>query len=180
MNWKDDLEIQAEMHRKGIRGRVLRTAIIWTPLFAIVAALFLFYLVDVLFTGGDRGGTWVLVVILAVVSALFGFQAIQALLDLKGEPRKEVGEVTRRWARTDSLVMKSHYVRVGKLILRGDAFQLADIREGDYIEATFYPHSATLIWAEKVPNPNAPPQPTRQLDWQPDADAPPSSEPRTK
>lgn len=153
MTWQDDPELQAEMHRKGVHGRMVRSAIMWTPFFLVCAALFLFYLADTLFNGGGHGGTWVLTVILAVVTGLFGFQAAQALLDLNDEPRKLSGEVTRRWSRTDSLVMKSHYIRLDRLILRGDAFQLAGIEEGDYIEATFYPHSAVLIWAEKVPRP---------------------------
>lgn len=153
MSWQDDPELQAEMHRQGVRRRLIRSAIIWTPIFALFAGLLVFYFVDTLFNGGDKGGTWVLVVILTIVTGLFGFQAVQAILDLKGEPQKAVGEVTRRWSRTDSLVMKSHYIRLEKQILRGDAFQLAGIKEGDYVEATFYQHSATLIWAEKVPKP---------------------------
>lgn len=153
MNWQDDPELQAEKHRQSVHGRMVRSAILWTPIFLVCAALFLFYLFDTAFMDGDRGGTWVLVVILAIVTGLFGFQASQALLDLNDEPRKLTGEVTRRWARTDSLVMKSHYVRLDRLILRGDAFQLAGIAEGDYIEASYYPHSAVLIWAEKIPRP---------------------------
>ncbi|MBA4181902.1 MAG: hypothetical protein C0506_15030 [Anaerolinea sp.] len=155
MSWQEDPALQAELHRQSIRGRVLRSAIIWTPIFVLFAGLFVFYLLDTLLNGGDRGGTWVLVVILGIVTSLFGFQAMQAVLDLVGEPRKRAGEVTRRWSRTDSLVMKSHYIRLDKEIMRGDAYQLAGIKEGDYVEATYYPHSAVLIWVEKVPKPEA-------------------------
>ena len=154
MTWQDDPAIQAEMHRQGVRGRVLRSAIIWTPICALFALLLLFYFADTLFNGGDRGGTWVLVVVLAIVTSLFGFQAMQAVLDLASEPRTKTGEVSRRWSRTDSFVMRSHYIRLEKHILRGDAYQLAGISEGDYVEVTFYPHSATLVWAEKVARPD--------------------------
>jgi hypothetical protein len=57
--------------------------------------------------------------------------------------------VTRRWARSDSLVMRTHYMRLDRLILRGDQLILDGIREGDYVEASFYPKSAVLIWVEK-------------------------------
>ena len=41
-----------------LAGRVLRSAIIWTPIFVLFAGLFVFYLLDTLLNGGDRGGTW--------------------------------------------------------------------------------------------------------------------------
>jgi hypothetical protein len=99
--------------------------------------------------GGDNGGTWFLVVVLAVLTLLFGFQAIQSGLDYFGDPKVATGFVTRRWARSDSLVVKTHYIRLDKQILRGDQLILDGIREGDYVEATFYPHSAVLLWVEK-------------------------------
>lgn len=154
-NWKDDPNLQEEMHRRGVRGRIVRSAILWTPLFAIMSVLFLFYLWDRALNSGDRGGSWVLVVILGVMATLFGFQAMQALLDLFGSPTSRTGMVTRRWSRSDSFVIKSHYIRLGKQILRGDEFQLAGVKEGDYVDVTYYPHSAVVIWLEKVPTPES-------------------------
>ena len=152
-NWKDDAELQQEMHRRGVRSRILRSAILWTPLFALMAALFLFFLWDTALNSEGHGGSWVLVVILGIMASLFGFQAIQALLDLYGEPHNRSGMVTRRWSRSDSFVIKSHYIRLGKQILRGDEFQLAGVRDGDYVDVTYYPHSAVVIWLEKIPTP---------------------------
>jgi hypothetical protein len=77
-------------------------------------------------------------------------------MDYFGEPKVERGTVTRRWSKNDSIVLKTHYVRIGKRILRGDAYILDGIKEGDYIEVTFYPNAAVLIWAEHRENPNAP------------------------
>jgi hypothetical protein len=44
-------------------------------------------------------------------------------------------------------------MRLGAKIFRGDAYLLADIRENDEVEVTFYPHSALLVWVEKIQAP---------------------------
>ncbi|HXU24367.1 MAG TPA: hypothetical protein VN697_10090 [Tepidiformaceae bacterium] len=148
MNWKDDPEIQAEIRRRGTRNGLIRSTIIWMPLFVACAGATLFYLFDVL-TGSNYGGTWVLVVILGILAVLFGFQAIQAAMDLTGPPEEESGFVERRWSRRDSLVMQTQYLRLGKRILRGDGDMLAAIKEGDYVDIRFYSHSAVIVWVEK-------------------------------
>jgi hypothetical protein len=122
------------------------------PPFLISAAALVFFTVD-RFVLHEYGGTIFLLIVLAVLTGLFGFQAIQALLDYIGDPVSETGQVTRRWARSDSFVLKTHYIRVGKHILRGDQLILDGIREGDWVEATYYPHSAVLISVEKRPPP---------------------------
>ena len=152
MNWKDDPEIRAEIKARGVRSRLLRSAILWTPLFLVSLGTALFYLIDVLL-GGDHGGTWVLVIVLAILATLFGFQSLQSLLDLRTAPLETTGLVTRRWARSDSLVLRSHYVRIESRILRGDADLLANIKEGDYVETSYYRHSAVVVWIEKRPPP---------------------------
>lgn len=152
MNWKDDPQVKAEIASRGVHAQLVRSAILWTPLFLLALFGALYFMVDTIL-GGDHGGTWVLVIILAVLATLFGFQCIQSLLDLRGEPKDESGFVTRRWSRSDSIVMRSHYVRLGKHILRGDVDLLANIKEDDYVEVSFYPHSALLVWIEKVDPP---------------------------
>jgi hypothetical protein len=152
MNWKDDPQIRAEIKARGVRSRLLRSAILWTPLFLISLGAALFYLFDVIL-GGDHGGTWVLVIVLAILATLFGFQSLQSLLDLRSAPLETTGLVTRRWARNDSLVLRSHYVRIDSRILRGDHDLLANIKEGDYVETSYYQHSAVIVWIEKRPPP---------------------------
>lgn len=158
MNWKDDPEIQAEIRRRGTRGGLIRSAIIWMPLFVVCAGATLFYFVDVL-TGASYGGTWVLVIILAILATLFGFQGIQAVMDLAGSPSEESGYIERRWSRRDSLVMHTQYLRLGRRILRGDGDMLEPIKEGDYVEASFYRHSAVIVWIEKKKAPADAPLP---------------------
>ena len=152
MNWHDDPEIQRQVQQRQVRGRLLRSTLLWGPPFLICAALLIFFTADRAVLH-DYGGTWFLVVVLTIFTVLFGFQAIQSFLDLIGETVSEEGRVTRRWARSDSFVIKTHYIRLGKQILRGDQFILDGIREGDWVEATYYPHSAVLVAVEKRPAP---------------------------
>lgn len=151
MNWQDDPEIQRQLRERAVRNGILRTAVVWTPLFVVAAGALLFFLFDVL-TGGDRG-TWFLLVVLGLFTTLFGFQSIHALLDLRGEPRSAEDLVVRRWSRTDSFVMKSHYIRLaGKQILRGDVDILDGVREGDRVAVRYYPHSAVVVSCERLPD----------------------------
>lgn len=152
MNWQDDPEIQQQLRERGVRNGILRTAIIWTPFFLVCLGALLYFLVDLLM--GGHKGTWFLIVVLGLFTTLFGFQSIQALLDLRAQPREVEDLVTRRWTRTDSLVMKSHYVRLSSgQILRGDVVILAEVREGDRVAARFYPHSAVLLSCERIVEP---------------------------
>lgn len=159
MNWREDPQIMAEIQQRGVRGRLIRSALLWTPLFLAALTGAVWFFVDTVFLGGDHGGTWVLVVVLIILATLFGFQSIQSLLDLRSTPIEESGWVTRRWSRSDSLIMRSHYIRLGKRILRGDVDLLVNIKEEDWVEVKFYPHSAVIVWVEKAlpPEGEAPP-----------------------
>lgn len=163
MNWQDDPEIVRMSHHGSVRGRLLRSVLLWGPFFIASLAGLLFFTFDRAFLGGDHGGTWFLVIVLLILTVLFGFQAIQSFLDYIGDPKVETGFVGRRWSRSDSLVIKAHYIRLEKMILRGDQMILDGIREGDYVEATFYPHSAVLIWVEKKEPPEGAREDARKL-----------------
>lgn len=149
MNWHDDPILAKERYHAGVRGKLLRSTLIWGPPFLLVFGALLFFGFDRAFMGGDHGGTWFLVIVLGILSLLFGFQAIGSLRDYLSKPVTAEGRVTRRWARSDSFVIKTHYIRLGKQILRGDQLVLDGIKEGDYIEASYYPKSAVLVWVEK-------------------------------
>lgn len=149
MNWQADPEIQRNIQEASVRGRLLRSTLIWGPPFLISLGAWLFFTYDRIFGGPDFGSTWFLVIVLTVLTALFGFQAIQSFLDYVGKTRQYSGLVTRRWTRSDSFVLKTHYLRVDKLIFRGDEVALDGIQEGDYVEVTYYPRSAVLVWVEK-------------------------------
>ena len=149
-NWADDPLLADEVRARAVRHGIIRSAVIWTPLVLGGLVLALFFLFDVA-TGGDSGGTWFLVVVLAIITGLFGFQSIQALMDLRSEPVSAVATVGRRWSRSDSLVMKSHYIRLTTgQILRGDVVTLAGVKEGDRVRLSYYPHTAVISRLDKV------------------------------
>lgn len=144
MNWQEDAILSDALALQRVRAGLWRSALIWTPPFLLSAAGFLFFLWD-LVTGGGRGGP-VIVIVVALLAVLFGHEAIQAILDLRSEPREIEDVVTQRWHRNDSIVIRTHYIRLGtKLILRGGAGMLADITEGQRVAVRYYHHSAVVI-----------------------------------
>ena len=156
--WLDDPEIQAQIRARSVRNGILRSAILWTPFFVAASGALLFFLFDQVIDGGR--GTIFLVIVLAVLSTLFGFQSVQAILDLFGEPKTLRGAVLRRWSKMDSLVMKTHYLRIEKTILRGDVDLIGGVNAGDIVEVRFYRHSAVVVGLktiEKAPEPAAKP-----------------------
>lgn len=142
--------ILAEQARqRTIRKRILRSGLFWTPLFLICGGALIFFFIDRLL-GLDNGGTWFLVVVLSLFTALTGSQSIQAIADLAGSPQTSVGEVRRRWSKLDSFVMRTHYIRLESTILRGDTALLDGIRTGDKVTARYYKHSGVLISISKL------------------------------
>lgn len=148
-----------EERARRVHRNLVRSAVIWTPPFLLCLGLLIFFAWDQ--SLGEERGSWFLVGVLVIATVLFGSQSIQALLDLAGEPRELVGEVTRRWARSDSLVVRTHYMRIGKQIMRGDREILDDVKVGDHVAVRFYGHSGVVITVEKreapVPAPAGPP-----------------------
>jgi MFS family permease len=155
MNPHNDPKLERELERRAVRSGILRSALLWGPVAAVTIGGFLFFFFDRAFNEGQWGSTWFLVVVLGGLAFLFGYQASQSVLDLFADPKVRQGRVTRIWSRRDSFVMKTYYVRIDRQILRADAHAVGGIREGDWVEVTYYPHSALLIWADVV-EPSAP------------------------
>ncbi len=173
MSVHDDPVLQRELKAREVRAGILRSALLWVPVALVVGGAFLFFLYDRAVAGGEHGGTWFLVVVLGFLAVLFGFQAVQSVLDLFARPRVRQGRVTRMWSRRDSFVIKTYYVRIDRQILRADAHGIAGIREGDWVEVTYYPHSAVLVWAEKATPPESDAEPGRERRaGQPGGDGP--------
>ena len=38
MNWREDPQIAAEIQQRGVRSRLIRSAVLWTPLFLATLA----------------------------------------------------------------------------------------------------------------------------------------------
>lgn len=152
MNWNDDPDIQLALQESRVRRGLWINTIIWMPFFLLGLGLFIFFFIDVVFDLG-RGGTVFLLVVLGILTTLFGFQGLQSVFDLFGKPKELSGWITRSWARSDSFVIKSHYIRVAKNIFRVDKLLHGDVDAGDYVKVRYYPHSAVVIALDKVPPP---------------------------
>ena len=157
-----------------LRRGIIRSALIWTPVFVAVIGLWVFFLWDRL-TGPEYGSTWFLMVVITVFGTLFGVQSISALRDLLSRPAEDDGLVTRQWTKRDSFVFKSYYIRLGRRILRGDEELLGAIRAGDRVHVRFFKHSAILIDIQ-VHEPPPRPEPAED-DATPAPSEPVTSEP---
>ena len=134
------------------RATLRRSAMLWTPLFLAAAGGALWYVLAEI-AGGDGG--WVLPVILLALAALCGFQALQALRDLRGEPRLLSGWITRHWSRGDLFVARSHYLRIDRRqIVRVDKVQHQLVQQGDYVEIEYFPSSMLAVYVEKRERPD--------------------------
>lgn len=132
------------------RSALVRTAVIWTPLFALSGGALLYFLAGQLFDFGN--GTWFLVVVLSILSFLFGYQAIGALRDLAGGTAEMRGIVTKRWSRSDSIVMRTHYIRIEGKIFRINKLLHGDVKQGDEVSIRFYPASMLVVSLERHTN----------------------------
>ncbi len=134
------------------RGRLIRDAVIYTPIFLLCAAVLLLMVVGVI----DRA--IVGMVLLAIVTFLFGYQSIQTLRDLRERPRPFEGAVARRWTKRDGFVVKSHYVAVNKAIFRIPVDAYMDVKTGDSVRIEAYPHTGLVLHCERIarPEPEAP------------------------
>ena len=144
-----------EERQRRVRKGIIRSAVIWTPVFVALAGLWVFFLWDRL-TGPEYGSTWFLMVVLTIFGTLFGVQSISALRDLFGRPAEETGLVSRSWTKRDSFVFKSYYIRMGKRILRGEEDLLGDVHAGDRVRVRYYQHSSIVFDVEKLAPPEQP------------------------
>jgi len=126
------------------RGRLIRDAIIYTPIFVLCAAVLLLMVVGVI----DRA--IVGMVLLAIVTFLFGYQSVQTLRDLRERPRQFEGAVARRWTKRDGFVVKSHYVAVNKAIFRIPIDAYMDVKTGDSVRIEAYPHTGLVLRCERT------------------------------
>ena len=140
------------------RASVIRTAIIYTPLFilTLLAALLILF--------GVWDGGIVLLVIALVLAVLFGYQCIQSLRDLRAEMRTTRGPVARVWSKMDLLVTRSYYLSINRGIYRVPFQAYYDLREevkrlraaglaDDYaieVEIVHYPHTGTVESVQQV------------------------------
>ena len=128
------------------RRELLRTAIIWTPLFLAALAGGLFLLI--IEVTGDGNG-WILPALLLIFGALFAYQGLGAVNDLRRGTRMLSGFITRHWRRFD-LGSRSNYLRIDHdKIIRLDRVQHLTVSQGDYVEVEYYPSSMIAVVVRK-------------------------------
>lgn len=135
-----------EEQRSAARASIIRTAVIYTPLLLAILAGWGAALASVLEEGG--GGGIPLLVVLGLLALLVGFQSIQSLRDVWGEPRVTRGEIVRKWKRADLLVFPGYYFYVKKTVFRVAPLIYHQLEEGDTVSVTHYPHTATVVTVE--------------------------------
>jgi hypothetical protein len=112
------------------RGRVVRMALLYTPIAVISVVLMLLGAIKI--ATGDTGFV-VLFVLFGVVGFLTGFQAIAYLKDLNKKPMVYEGEITKKWHKGNLLIffLPSYYIAIDARIHRGTVTRVDD--DGAYI-----------------------------------------------
>jgi hypothetical protein len=141
------------------RSALLRSAIIYTPLFVVTLLFIVATLVGVI-----NGGI-VLLIIALVLAFLFGYQSIQAIRDLRASTTIITrGPVNRIWSKMDLFVSRSYYITVERNIFRIPIQAYWDLREEakrmradgtdeDYrieVAVEHYPHTGNVVKVERL------------------------------
>ena len=134
-----------EAHRAA-RSSLFRTALVFTPLFLLSLAGIGAIIFNLVTEGA--GGLIVTLLLLALAAALTGHQAIQSLRDLRSQPRVTAGPVDRQWSRADLFVMRSYYVHVDRSVFKLTPRIYAELKEGDTVIVSHYPHTNTVVAVE--------------------------------
>ena len=136
------------------RRTVVRSALVWVPLFVLFVALAVYLLVRTL-TVSD--GAWVGFVIAGLMALLTSSQVFPALRDLRAEPIETEGMITHKGSKADTLIFRRHYATVGKRVfpVRKDVWELMPgVSERIYLR--HLPHTNTLIaWEARAISPIA-------------------------
>lgn len=138
-----------ELQSEGDRARrgVIRDAILYTPLLLAGLGLLAWMLVVRLF--GEREPSWVLFGVVAAVTLLVGFMSQAALRDLMTGTQDVSGPITKKWRRTDSLFVRSHYFAVGGKILHVNTVDWHLHDEGDSVTVRYYPRTGAVSSVER-------------------------------
>jgi hypothetical protein len=154
------------------RAGLIRSAILYTPLFIATIGGILLMLVGVI-----EGGP-VLLVITLVLAFLFGYQSIQAIRDLRANTTVITqGPVNRIWSKMDMFITRSYYITVDRNIFRIPVQAYWDLREEakrmradgsdeDYrieVRVEHFPHTGNVVKVERLGVvPRATPETTRE------------------
>lgn len=130
-------------------GAVLRSALLFTPFFALTLTGLSVLLAEAL-NEGFRAGQVVAISILGFVSLLFGYQVVQSVRDLFSGVVETTGVVERRWSRNDFFLFRNSYIFVARNVFRLEAEQYIEVGLGDRVRVVHFPHTSTVEALELV------------------------------
>jgi hypothetical protein len=130
------------------RRRLIRDALIYTPVSLGALAAWGATLASIVRSGGGPGIG--LLVVLTVAVLLVGFQSIQSLRDLVATPVTSEGEVLRKWRRLELLFFPAYYIYVNRNVFRIPILFYHQVERGDVVNITHYPHTATVIAVKRL------------------------------
>jgi hypothetical protein len=132
--------------RASARASIIRSAVLFTLLFLLVLAAFIYALRG--FVAAPGSGI-VGLVIVGFVTLLIGYQSAQSLRDLAARPAETRGAVRRKWRAADFLFFfRGHYLMVEKDVFRVKASDFLEIGEGDIVSVVHYPHTGAVVSLE--------------------------------
>jgi hypothetical protein len=124
-------------------GSVLRSALLFTPFFLLAVAVFAFMLNDAR-TDGVTLGTVIGLLLSGGVTALLGYQSVQATRDLFAQLVETEGRVERRWSRNEFFIVRNDYVLVQGSVFRIEPERALQIEAGDTVRVVHFPHTDTV------------------------------------
>jgi hypothetical protein len=134
-----------EAHRAA-RATLVRTALVFTPLFLLSLAGVGGIIFNLVREG--PGGLIITLVLLCLAGFLTGHQSIQSLRDLRSSPRVSSGLIDRKWNRADLFVLRSYYIYVERSVFKVSPLIYVELEEGDMVSVNHYPHTNTVISVE--------------------------------
>jgi membrane protein implicated in regulation of membrane protease activity len=132
-----------ERAKAAARGSILRTAVVFTPLFALSLAGIIAIVVNLALEGPS--GFIFTLVLLVVAALLTGYQSVQSLRDLLSTPRETAGTIQRKWTRADLFVLNSYHIYLEGSVYRVDAPIYLEVEPGDTVTIHHYPHTNTVL-----------------------------------
>lgn len=137
-----------EENRPQKRGRVVFQAFVFSLLFAIVAAGFLYLTYQMLTVSL---GSLVGVIITFFLSLVLGMQALQFVRDVNAAPVTTEGEIGKKWTKASFFFffMPAFYIAVKGNIYSISRVEYASLLEGDLVRVQHFPNSLTVETLER-------------------------------
>jgi len=145
------------------RRGVVRSVAIWTPAFTLLLAGAVLLLVNAL---SGETGSWFGFSLLALMSLLSGYSALNAWRDLFADPIETTAQIQRKWRKFDLLIfLRAHYILIARRVFRVLPHIYEEMPEpGGWVYTLHYPHTNALVAWRPLDRDELPHNIQRQLD----------------